>query len=228
MSLIKTIGSYASNGGNGSYAGGDGSYAPSVPPVAAPVNLIADSWQFESAFWMGASAAVDVTPGQADPFGGNHASLMENVGAASAFHQEETTPFSGLFTDSVVLSCRLKAKVGDVPDNGNLRLFNSTIGSGDGGLCRVGFVWTGTVLSAGTVSGDNTTGGVIGLGDDWYRIFVAVDVTQNKISEGWQDSDVYDIRIPLWGGDTTAGHGLHLAGVQLEPGLVPGPYLEKP
>ena len=192
------------------------------------VNLLADSWQYESTFWKGVDAAVLITPGQADPFSGTKASKMENVGAPSASHQEKTVVFANLFTDNVVLSCYIKALPGNVPDNGDIRLSNQTIGSGAGGLCIQRYIWTGTVLSAGTATGDNTTGGVIAIGAGYYRVYVAVDITENKASEGWQDTDNYTAIINLWGTDSTAGHALFLDAFQLEPGATPGAYVETP
>lgn len=200
----------------------------------APVNLLDDSWQFESAYWNGASAAITLTPGQSDPFGGAKASSFVNIGAASAFYQEfslsETLTNYGLagVSDFVVAAYFKQGAGGDLP-SGSLRLYNSTIGPGGGGLLTQNFSWSSGVMIEGSRGGDGIgTGGVEVIGDGWYRSWFTVDLDYNIASEGWAMSDTCRPQLNLWGSSETVGLECLAVGVQINPGTSPGAYLEKP
>lgn len=192
-------------------------------PIAPPSNILPDSWDFFSTFWKGNHVSIDETGGQADPFGGNKAFLMENIGGASAWYQENSTQFD-VSTDRVVLSAYFKHGAGTL-SGGNLRFYNAGLGK----IAATSYTWSGSVMSHGSSTFDGLTetyctGGVNDIGNGWYQVYIAVDLKESN----WLETQAKEIRMMLWGGDSDAGDQLYVTGVQFELGLIPSTYKERP
>lgn len=215
MNVIKPVGSYPGNGGNGSYAGGAGSYAPGVtlPPAAALDNLLADSHQFATTEWGGAApTGMLIVPGQSDAFGGNTATvLVSTMGLPSLGRQ--SAPNLTLDHNNVVLS--LDMEWHQTPSSG-LELLDGATPYGPV------VTWTAGVPSFDTDPGWVASAALISPG--WYRVSVVFDL----VALGVKGNTNFTVRILPWLADTTGGNNICVNRVMLNEGATEAPYVEKP
>lgn len=210
------FGSYSgSSRGAGSYSNasgrpGGGSYV-GAPQGPLGINLLPDSWQFESAAWEGGSTNMDYTAGVADPFGDNHATLVTSAnGTPNA--SMKNSPGVTVIGDDAVASFRVK-------------FHNSSFGMRLVANAQVKgptFTWSEGVPSA--PDGTGFVSSVQDLGAGWFRAICVFDL----VLLGMEGATDFVIRVLPWAASSNVGDGSFIAGVQLEPGTVPGPYLEKP
>jgi len=131
-------------------------------------NFYARSQDMTNVAWINPLNAIVVTAGQADPFGGTNAQRLTGDGSANA-HQ--ITQFVGGTTvgNTFTMSRYLKAF------NATLMLLFLLDGSSVQGVQAQVNLVTGTFTAGPTAAGaaTNVTGGIISIGNGWYRVWIS-------------------------------------------------------
>lgn len=189
---------------------------------AGVVNLLADSWQMQSAFWSGDNPNFTEFGGQADPWGGTSGFIIMSDGAASAWQiKDQATGQVYAAPASICLSAFYKGFTG-AQCNGyqSLRFYNVT----DAALYAQQFncnSTTGAVTLGGTPWADGS--GVIDLGSGWYRLYVALDLAGRVLN-----AKTIKARVECFNGTPAIGQMFYLTGLQVNAGLTPAPYQRRP
>lgn len=204
---------------SGGYAAPPG-YADTAP-VGVDVNLLANSWQFESAAWGGATAGVTVFPGQPDPYGGSKASVLANPGGVAG-HTEISAGFELPEGDTFTVSAWYKRLASAASIVGYLRVYN---------VPRANYAQSSYSISSisNVLSNPSNSTGVAGQvvpgGSDWYRL--AGTLTVSALGLGWQAGDEIQVRLVPWSTSTDTDLFVQLAAVQFNAGPLAG-YQEQP
>lgn len=206
---------------SGGYTGQAGYTVAGPTTIPEPVNLLVDSWQFESADWGGATPGVATFLNQGDPYGGTHATVFNNAGPV-ANHSENSTPVVLGSEASYTVSAwyRRVASVGAVA--GYLRVYNTTRGN----YAQSAYSISSTTDVLSNVSNSTgVSGSVTSGGSNWYRL--AGTLTIASLGLGWQPGDSLEIRLVLWGSSTDTVTYLTVAAVQFNAGALTD-YEEQP
>lgn len=181
-------------------------------------NFIPTATAFDGAFWNLQTGVYTPGADSVGPFTSEARFLVNQTGAnPGALCLSDSFTYEG--PEIFCVSMGVKKSIGGNDGTCTLRMANPT----ELESVSMTYTWVGSVATFGAVGGVADGGGVIDLGDDWYRVYCYADVS----ASGWSGDSV-TVEFAPYGADAVAGHGILADGVQINAGTSPSAFVYTP